>query len=404
MNSSVPPTVESVSLSLETLLLTQDTNTRSEANRWLSEVFRPSPEAWDISLQLLESGRTLSQDIQIFAAQTLFTKLSDHIEEIFGDPNRCLQVCRFLTAQCLLAPLSQQPTQPQFSKPVRLRLSECLGVTVVAFLGAHWTTALNDILNASQLNSNSWSTPTTGHLIVALNLLHAIGALPELLTSLEYKKCLMYLLGHQQYTSWTKTTAAKTLKNESGLISETIASILDTTLNMVHSKNQRDDCEKTSLAIEVIHEALTAITKWSKAFDSPLIMESKKFLDPQLIWKLLVVYGDSRDPALPELFGATIPNLKLMIPSELPQSTPPNSRKMSPPCPSLMSELFTLESSEGARAIIEPLLLFFFQKLFTPLSVICEGNHPPSLERIGIFHKQLRETEMNQNQGLDCVI
>lgn len=321
------------------------------------------------------NSRTGFAEFQIFAAQTLFNKLSDDVHQIFEDQQRCLQLCRFLTTQCLLLP------SPKLNKAVRLRLSECLGIAVVTFLGAHWPTALTDILNVSQFDSSSGTGLSSNQLISAINLIHAIGVLPDLVTSLEYKKTLMHLLGHRTYTPWRKTTAAKKLKTECAVAADAIAVLLGRALNVLeecqrlgHSSSSvgRVDNplnDERTLASDLIHESLISTINWSKAFDMPLIMSSPKFSDSQMIWKLLSVYGGAGDPSLAELFGATIPSLSLS------QSRPGATTSNQKP--------FVLDSLGKGRGVVEPLLAFFSQKLLSPLSIICESNSNPSLDRLG---------------------
>lgn len=399
MALSLPVTAESVSRSIHTLLTTHDSQTRSETDRWLADRFRASPDAWEVCLILLDHSpsNVVAPEVQVFAAQTLYTKLGEHVDQIFADQERCLHMCRFLMTQCLLQPPQQQqnssvqsPPQNSSNKPVRLKLSECLAVAVVTFLGAHWPTAISDILNSAPLASTN--TSARGQLIASANLLHTIGALPNSITVLEYKKLLMALLGYPQYTPWRKTKAAKTLKSDAGIIGDVVAIILDGALTILeqqvnNTSQHNNDNNNNLLATEVIHEALTAMTNWSKTFGTSFVVTSPRFSDSRLLWKLVSVYGNSRDFSLPEMFSAAIPTLPFISSQPPPNSLANNDIRVDAVSiaglPSCVP--FSLECLGLARSSVEVLLVFFVQNLLAPLSALCQGSSSPSLDRIGQF-------------------
>jgi transportin-3 len=75
MSGTTAPQAEQVSLALKSLSSNVSRDEKERANNFL-ESFQKSADSWSVVLVILDQGSTAGDDVKIFAAQTLRSKVS----------------------------------------------------------------------------------------------------------------------------------------------------------------------------------------------------------------------------------------------------------------------------------------------------------------------------------------
>lgn len=381
-----------VRLALDTLLTTTDTDARSEANRWLSQTFRPSVEAWDLTLELLRGADTMNEseknkleEARLLGSQILFQKLNEDLGQLFHDNAKCLRLCHFLVSFCFDTLVCEESLPgSRIVSGFRARVSECLAVVLVSLQGAHWSAALTEVLSAGRQGfTHLQQTLAQEECLRRISLMHILTTVPELISSIETKGYLMRLLGHHVYTNWRKTKAAIYFQSQIPVVGDCIAETLRLAMNTLSVDAQQRGTQNVELLYACIREACTALIYWSRVFNCVMLTASPLFFSTRCVWDLLFL--DARlpkDPVVPEMLSVMISRMD--VPRIVAaQSTAAVSSDCGISCS--VPSSFALTNLGDAAQLVAPVLAFLHSVVSPTLKFVTEND---LMDKTAVPHAQ----------------
>jgi hypothetical protein len=301
---------ENVCSAFQTFLSTNDAYIRKSANDWIVNKFRPNQYAWEILPSLILGTDINLEDqskleISLLACQILYQKLFDDFSQILPYPDKCLQLYNFLTYWCFQIDFS---VHRFCSNCIRYRMAECLGLASITFYGTSLKDPLSEIMSITNIKLDS-SKPNflVERCFQLINMVHALGVLPDFISNIETRSGLLSFMGYKSYIHWRKTSLGLYAQEKVPFVNECVKKSFDFALSSLQSSLCNQNTELVTLCRTLVENLCMAAIRWIRVFNRVLIISSVDSLYDNILWKLFS--SDSyftRLPVVPELLCTLI--------------------------------------------------------------------------------------------------